>query len=88
MGADAAGYIDLRGRTISNYCARHFYITDALLRGVDIYDIAQNAGTSVQYIESTYSKVTVDMKAEDITKNLGGHRMLRDERDIKMDLSP
>ena len=88
LGADAAGYIDLRGRTISNYCARHFYITDALLRGVDIYDIAQNAGTSVQYIESTYSKVTVDMKAEDITKNLGGHRMLRDERDIKMDLSP
>ena len=92
-GADAAGYIDLRGRTISNYCARHFYITDALLRGVDIYDIAQNAGTSVQYIESTYSKVTTEMKAEDLTKNQGAHRvkrlqMLEEERDIKMDLSP
>ena len=93
QGADAEGFIDLRGRTISNYCARHFYITDALLRDVDIYDIAQNAGTSVQYIESTYSKVTTEMKAEDLTKNLGGHRvkklqMLEEERDIKMDLSP
>ena len=75
QGADAEGFIDLRGRTISNYCARHFYITDALLRDVDIYDIAQNAGTSVQYIESTYSKVTTEMKAEDLTKNLGGHRV-------------
>ena len=63
------------------------------MRGVDIYDIAQNAGTSVQYIESTYSKVTTEMKAEDLTKNQGAHRvkrlqMLEEERDIKMDLSP
>ena len=75
LGADADGYIDLKGRTISNYCARHFYITDALLRGVNVYDIALNAGTSTQYIESTYSKVTTDQKAADLTKNLGAHRV-------------
>jgi hypothetical protein len=45
------------------------------LRGVNVYDIALNAGTSTQYIESTYSKVTTDQKAADITKNLGGHRV-------------
>ena len=98
LGADADGFIDLRGRTISNYCARHFYITDALLRGVNVYDVALNAGTSTQYIESTYSKVTTDQKAADITKNLGGHRVkdkstlnpvpIEEVRDIKIDLSP
>ena len=45
------------------------------MRGVNVYDIALNAGTSTQYIESTYSKVTTDQKAADITKNLGGHRV-------------
>ena len=44
-------------------------------RGVDIYDIALNCGTSINYIEKTYSHVTVQMRSKDITKGLGVHRL-------------
>ena len=38
------------------------------LRRLDIYDIALNMGTSIQYLQSTYIHATTLMKADDITK--------------------
>ena len=69
--AERDGVIDLNGRNISNYCARHHHITEAIQRGVDIYDIALNCGTSLNYIEKTYSHITTLMRSRDITKGLG-----------------
>ena len=74
-GAEQDGYFDSRGRNITLYSARHHYITEALLRGVDMYDVALNAGTSITYIEQTYSHVTTLMRSKEITKGLGAHRV-------------
>ena len=74
-GAEKDGVWDAKGRVITNYGARHHHITEAIQRGVDIYDIALNCGTSINYIEKTYSHVTVKMRSKAITKGLGKHRM-------------
>jgi len=39
-----------------------------------------NCGTSIQYIESTYSKVTTEMRASQITKNLGVHSLSEERK--------
>ena len=39
------------------------------------YDIALNCGTSINYIEKTYSHVTTLMRSKEITKGLGKHRL-------------
>ena len=70
------GYINLNGRNITNYSARHHYITQSLLRGVDIFTLSINAGTSVKYIEETYAKsLKTRMVSDDITQDLGVHRV-------------
>ena len=74
-GAEKDGYWDAKGRNITNYSARHHYITEAIQRGVDIYDIALNCGTSINCIEKTYSHVTTLMRSKEITKGLGKHRL-------------
>ena len=81
-GAERDGAIDLNGRNISNYCARHHHITEAIQRGVDIYDIALNCGTSLNYIEKTYSHITTLMRSKELTKGLGRQKLydpLKDE---------
>ena len=74
-GAETDGVWDPQGRKITNYSARHHFITEAIQRGVDIYDIALNCGTSINYIEKTYSHVSVLMRSKEITKGLGKHRL-------------
>ena len=59
------------GRHITQYSARHYAATQALMRGVDIYDLSINLGTSVNYIEKTYSHITSMMKSKELTKGLG-----------------
>jgi integrase len=68
--------LDETGRHITQYSARHYAVTDALMRGVSIYDIAVNTGTSVHYIEQTYSKVTALKKSQEITKGQGLHKVI------------
>lgn len=80
-GAEKDGYWDAKGRNITNYSARHHYITEAIQRGVDIYDIALNCGTSINYIEKTYSHVTTLMRSKEITKGLGKHRLYNPPQD-------
>ena len=75
QGADRDNYIVLNGRNITNYSARHHYITQRLMSGVDIFNVALNAGTSVKYIEETYAKsLKTRMVSDEITKGLGVHR--------------
>jgi len=70
--------LDDTGRHITQYSARHYAATDALMRGVSIYDLAINLGTSVHYIESTYSKVISSMKSKEITKGQGYYKALEE----------
>jgi hypothetical protein len=62
------------GRNITQYSARHYYATDRLREGVNIYDLAINMGTSVQYLQSTYSHLTALMKSEELTAGQGIHK--------------
>ena len=81
-GAEEDGAWFSKGRHITNYSARHHYITEGIQRGVDIYDLALNCGTSINYIEKTYSHITTLMRSKEITKGLGKHRLydpLREE---------
>jgi integrase len=53
------------GNRRSLYSLRHTYITNELDMGdLSIYQIAQNAGTSVTYIERHYSHASVHQKAK------------------------
>ena len=83
LSADA-GVWKPEGRNITNYSARHYYATQAIMRRLDIYDIALNMGTSIQYLQSTYIHATTLMKADDITKGQGIYKVL-DERREKRD---
>jgi integrase len=62
--------LDATGRNIVLYSQRHFAITMRLMNGVDIYDVALNCGTSVNYIENNYSNVLARMKTDEITKGM------------------
>ena len=85
LSADA-GVWEPDGRNITNYSARHYFATQAIMRRVDIYDIALNMGTSIQYLQSTYIHATTLMKADDITKGQGMYKEL-EERKEKRDIA-
>ena len=63
--------LDETNRHLTQYSARHFAATQALMRGVDIYDVSINLGTSVSYLERTYSHVSTMMKSKELTKGQG-----------------
>ena len=71
IGSGLQKKLDETGRHITQYSARHYAATQALMRGVDIYDLSINLGTSVNYIEKTYSHITSMMKSKELTKGLG-----------------
>jgi len=75
-GSEAAGVWKADGRNITQYSARHYYATDRLMDGLDVFVLAVNMGTSVQYIQSTYSHLTSLMKSEEITRGQGIHRVI------------
>jgi len=78
-GSGLKKILDESGRHITQYSARHYAATDALMRGVSIYDVALNLGTSVHYIEQTYSKITALKKSGEITKGQGIHRVIEEK---------
>lgn len=71
IGSGLQNKLDETGRHITQYSARHYAATQALMRGVDIYDLSINLGTSVNYIEKTYSHITSMMKSKELTKGQG-----------------
>lgn len=78
-GSGLKKILDETGRHITQYSARHYAATDALMRGVSIYDVAVNLGTSVHYIEQTYSKVTALKKSTEITKGQGIYKIIEEK---------
>ena len=74
-GSANDGIWEPNGRVLTQYESRHYYATDRLREGVNIYDLAVNMGTSVQYIQSTYSKMTSLMKSEELTAGQGIHKV-------------
>lgn len=81
-GSGLKKILDETGRHITQYSARHYAATDALMRGVSIYDVALNLGTSVHYIEQTYSKITALKKSGEITKGQGIHKVIEEKAAI------
>ena len=70
IGSGLQKKLDETGRHITQYSARHYAATQALMRGVDIYDLSINLGTSVNYIEKTYSHITSMMKKQRTNKRI------------------
>jgi integrase len=62
--------LDYKGRNVTWYSLRHFCISMRVRSGVDIIDIAKQAGTSVGHIENTYLKYTDDMKINAARKSV------------------
>ena len=79
-GSEEDGVWDSMGRRITLYSSRLYYITEAIMRGVTMNDIALNCGTSIQYIEETYSHITTTMRSKDITQGLGIHSMSEESK--------
>ena len=63
--------LDADGRHITLYSARHFYCTMRLMNKVDMHTLALNMGTSITYIEKTYSHLTTLMMSDEITRGQG-----------------
>ena len=80
LGSGIKEKLEQTGRHNTQYSARHFAATDALMRGVDIYTLALNLGTSVTYIEKTSSHLSSMMRSQEITKGQGYYKAL-EERD-------
>jgi len=78
IGSGLQAKLDETGRHLTQYSARHYAATQALMRGVDIYDLSVNLGTSVLYIEKTYSHITSMMKSKELTKGQGRWKAIED----------
>jgi integrase len=63
--------LEKAGKHITNYSARHYYATARLMKGVDIYHLSLNLGTSVKYLEQTYSHLTTLMISDELIKGQG-----------------
>jgi integrase len=58
---DAAGLkADHRGVKRDSYSFRHFYISQQLIAGVDVFALARNTGTSPDMIDKFYGQVSVE----------------------------
>jgi integrase len=82
-GSASAGEWEPNGRKITNYSARHYYATQAIMRKVDIYDLALNMGTSITYLQNTYIHTTALMKADDMTKGQGAYKLIEEKATSK-----
>ena len=69
--------MDAEGKNITFYSFRHQWITWRIRYGdVPIAILAKAAGTSIQMIDKTYSKILVEKNTEVLTKAQGALRML------------
>lgn len=51
---------DHRGKKRDSYSFRHFYISQQLIAGVDVFALARNCGTSPDMIDRFYGQVSVE----------------------------
>lgn len=66
---EAAGVkTDAMGNKLAIYSLRHYYITSRRDHGVDVYDLAKNAGTSVEMIRKFYDHGRNRDRKDELTK--------------------
>ena len=63
--------LDNQNKKVVLYSARHAYVTWRLEHGVNIHMLCRNIGSSVTYVESTYSHVETAKSTEELTKGIG-----------------
>ena len=63
--------LDKQNKKVVLYSARHAYVTWRLEHGVNIHMLCRNIGSSVTYVESTYSHVETAKSTEELTKGIG-----------------
>jgi integrase len=63
-------FLDYKKRNITWYSLRHFGITCRLKAGVDIYKLAEIAGTSVATIQAHYGHIDREMMKQAALKNI------------------
>ena len=51
---------------ITNFSARHYYITQQLFKDTNVHLVAEQVGTGIQYIENHYSHLVPEMKQGEI----------------------
>jgi integrase len=51
---------DYRGVSRTSYSLRHYYISEMIASGADIYDVARNTRTSIAMIDKHYGQVDVE----------------------------
>ncbi len=59
-------YISRNGKKRPPYSLRHYYATQRLLNGVQVYDLAKNMGTSVDKIEKHYGHILSVQKTAEL----------------------
>jgi integrase len=57
---------DHHGARRTAYSFRHFYISQQLIAGVDVFLLAKNTGTSSDMIERFYGQVTLERMAKEL----------------------
>ena len=63
----AAGRLtDHRGARRAAYSFRHFYISQQLVAGVDVFLLAKNTGTSSDMIERVYGQAKLERMAKEL----------------------
>lgn len=64
-------YLDDNDNPRPPYSLRHYYATQRLLDGVQVYDLAKNMGTSVKQIEHHYGHVLSTQKTNELIQGAG-----------------
>lgn len=59
---------DVRGKERDAYSFRHYYATQRLTKGVSVFSLAENMGTSVAVIESHYGHLKPEMVGDELTR--------------------
>lgn len=63
----AAGLLtDHRGARRTAYSCRHFYISQQLIVGADMFVLAKNTGTSSDMIECFYGRIKLERTAREL----------------------
>ncbi|MCZ7850681.1 MULTISPECIES: tyrosine-type recombinase/integrase [Agrobacterium] len=57
---------DFRGVARTTYSLRHYYISEMIARGVDVYDIARNTRTSIAMIDKHYGQVSTERRKDQL----------------------
>ncbi len=57
---------DYRGTRRSAYSFRHYYISQQLMHGVEVFLLAKNTGTSVEMIEKFYADVKLETMKDEL----------------------